>query len=216
MAQRESAAATLGSSPAFERMAGAAAIGVAVGTLLYSVLFISLVEGADEWENELWFFTLMVGALATVPVFVAVYLRLRERDPGLALTAFVLALGGSLGGVLHGGYELGALVTPQPTGYTPGPEAVSHGVLRYAVAGIALLLMAFLIQRGGRLPRSLAVLGYVGGVLLVVIYAGRLYDFIQPGDYASLIPPILYGFVVGPLWNLMLGLTLWRGRSPAA
>jgi hypothetical protein len=203
----------------FERFAGLASIFLALGALLYSILFITIVEGASGFETEFWFAVLMVGGLASVPVLVALYGRLREVDPGFALLAFFLGLGAALGGILHGGYELGALITPPEGGYTPGPESVTRGVLRYAVAGLALIVFAWLIERDPRFPRPLAYLGYIGGALLVLIYIGRLFDFITPGDYLSLVPPILYGFVVHPLFYLWVGWLLWRGlpvRAPAA
>jgi hypothetical protein len=51
-----------------------------------------------------------------------------------------------------------------------------------------------------------------GGVLLIVIYFGRLFDFITAGDYTSL-PPNLFGFAVHPLFYAWLGLVLWRARA---
>jgi hypothetical protein len=194
----------------FERFAAFAAFFVAAGGLLYSLLFIFIVEGESGFVNKLWFFTLMIGGLASIPVLVAVYGRLRVTDPGFALVALLLGLSGALGGILHGAYELAALVTPPDPGYYPGPEAVSKGVLRYGIAGLALILIAWLIHRGGAFPRILAYLGYLGGAILVFIYIGRLYDFINPGDYVSLVPPIAYGFVIHPLWYLLLGRELLR------
>lgn len=194
----------------FERLAGLAAFLVAAGALFYAILFIAIVEGAGRTTKEFWFFALMVGGVATVPVLVALYGRLRETDPGLALTAFALGLWAAFGGVLHGGYALGQLVTPTARA-SPSPETVTHGVFRYAVAGLSLLLIGWLIQRGGRFPRGLAYLAYLGGAALVFIYVGRLFDFIQPDDYVSLIPPIVYGFVLHPAFYLWLGLALWRG-----
>jgi hypothetical protein len=195
----------------FERFAALAAFFVALGALMYSIFFITIVEGASGFETDIWFALLMVGALVTIPIFIALYNRLREIDTGFALTALVLSLGAAFGGVLHGGYELGGLITPPTGGYGPGPESISHGILRYAVGGLALLFFSWLIQRDRRFPSWLAYLGYLGGALLVLIYVGRLYDFITPGDYVSLIPPILYGFVVHPLWYLGVGRALWQG-----
>ena len=179
-------------------------------------MFITIVGGTKGLENRFWFLVLMLGGIATVPVMVAVYQRLRGFDAGLALTALLFGLAAALGGVLHGGYELGALVTPPKQGYYPGPEAVSRGILRYGVAGLAFLLIAFLIQRSGAFPRPLAYVGYVGGALLIFIYVGRLYDFITPTDHATLIPPFFYGFIVHPIWYLGLAWTLWRGAPRAA
>jgi len=204
-------------SAGFERLAGLCAILVGFGALVYAILFITIVEGNEETEP--WFAILLVGALTTVPVMIALYIRLRAFDEGLALTALVLGLFGALGGILHGGYELAALVTPPDTspevGVFPGPESVAKGVLRYLVAGLALLLIAWLVWASALLPRGIAILAGSGGVLLVVIYFGRLFDFITPGDYVSLIPPILYGFLVHPLLYGWIGLTFLRGRSAA-
>jgi hypothetical protein len=200
----------------FERVAGIAAFLVAVGALVYSALFIAIVEGSREPIRELWFFTLMLGGLGTVPVVVALYLRFRDTEPGLALTALVLGLGAAAGGVLHGSYELGTLVTPIGDEYRPGPEAVSHGILRYGVAGLFFLLLGWLIQRGRELPSGLGYLAYFGGAALVFIYIGRLFDFIQPGDYFSLLPPIVYGFAIHPLFYLWVGRELWRGTGSRA
>jgi hypothetical protein len=199
----------------FTRFAGLASFGVALGALAYAFVFIAIVEGAGQGTQELWFFLLLAGGLATIPVLAALYLWLREVDTGFALTAFVLGLLAALGGILHGGYNLGDYVTPPAASFTAGQEQVADGVLWYAVAGLALLLLGWLIHRDGRLPRGLAYLGYLGGAILVFIYIGRLYDFIEPGNYVSLIPPIVYGFAIHQLFYAWLGLILWRTPVPA-
>jgi len=193
----------------FERLAGLCGLLLALGALVYSVLFITIVEGNED--TEAWFAVLLGGALFTVPVMIALYGRLREVDEGFALLGLVLGLGGALGGVLHGGYELAALVTPPPGHVHSGIEGVSKGVLRYLVGGLALLVIGWLITRsGGRLPLGAGYLALLGGALLVFIYFGRLFDFITPGDYVSLIPPIVYGFLVHPALYAWLGWTFWR------
>jgi hypothetical protein len=198
-------------SAGFERLAGVCSLFVGLGALVYAILFITIVEG--NTETEPWFAILMVGALTTVPVMIALYFKLRAFDEAAALTVLVLGLFGALGGVIHGGYELAALVTPPSDGYYPGPESVAKGVLRYLVAGLALLLIAWLVWASGILPRGIAYLAGVGGVLLVFIYIGRLFDFITPGDYVSLIPPIVYGFLVHPILYGWIGLIFLRRPS---
>jgi hypothetical protein len=199
-------------SARFERLAGVCALFVGLGALVYAILFITIVEGNQETEP--WFAILLIGAITSVPVIVALYCRLAEFDAGLALTALGLGLFGAFGGILHGGYELAVLITPPDTspevGVYPGVESVTKGVLRYLVAGLALLLIAWLVWSSGLLPRGIALLAGVGGVLLVFIYIGRLFDFITPGDYVSLIPPIVYGLVVHPLLYGWIGLTFLR------
>jgi hypothetical protein len=196
----------------FERFAALASLFVVLGALLYSLFFIWIVEGGGSNVQAVWYFLLMLGGLGTVPVLVALYYRLWERDAGFALTAFLLGLGAALGAVLHGSYNLGVEITP-PDPYALGQEDVARGALRYLVLGLFFLLSSWLIQRGGTLPIGLAYLGYLGGAILVFIYIGRLFDFIEPSSYVSLIPPIVYGFVVHPLWYFWLGLTLWRGAA---
>ena len=78
----------------------ASALGV--GGLLYGALFYWIVVGAPDVVAEVWFALLLGGALLSVPVAVALYLRLRAVDEGMALTALLLGLAGALGGAVHG------------------------------------------------------------------------------------------------------------------
>jgi hypothetical protein len=202
-------------TPRFQRFAALCAFLVALGAIVYAILFIAIVEGAGRTTYEWWFFLLMIGGAATIPVFAALCLRLSAVDAGIALTAIVLGVLAALGGVMHGSYNLGRLVTPPAKSTPPGFEEVSHGVLRYAVAGLALLLVGWLLERDPGFPSLLAWLALLGGAVLVFIYVGRLFDFITPGDYFSLVPPIAYGFVIHPLLYAWLGSILWRGARPA-
>ena len=138
----------------FERFAGLCSLGVAFGAIAFAAVFAVIVGGSSQGKP--FFALLLVGAVASVPVVVAIYQRLRETDEAFALTALVLGLFGALGGILHGGYELAALQTPPSEGYYPGLESVTKGVLRYGAAGLALLVIGWLILRGGRLRASSA------------------------------------------------------------
>jgi hypothetical protein len=202
-------------SARFERLAGYCSLFVGLGALVYAIIFITIVEG--NTETEPWFAILMLGAITTVPVLVGLYCRFAEFDQGLALTFLALGLFGALGGIVHGGYELALLTTPPDVelGAYPGPESVAKGVLRYLVAGLALLLVAWLAWSSGLLPRGIAYLAGIGGILLVFIYIGRLYDFITPGDYVSLLPPLVYGLVVHPVLYAWIGLTFLRRTEVA-
>jgi len=197
----------------FERFAGLCSLAVAFGALAFSAIFAVIVGGSSQGKP--FFALLLGGAILSVPVVIAIFQRLRETDEAFALTALVFGLGGALGGVLHGGYELAALQNRPAEGYYPGLESVTKGVLRYGSAGLALALVGWLILRGGRFPRVLGYVGIFGGALLVLIYFGRLYDFITPASHTSLIPPFLYGFIVHPLFYGTIGVVLWRGsRAP--
>ena len=198
----------------FDRFAGVCSIAVAFGALAFAAVF-AVIVGGDS-QTKPFFALLLGGAILSVPVLVAIFRRLRETDEAFALTALVLGLLGALGGILHGGYELAALETPSSPAYYPGVEAVTKGVLRYGTAGLALALVGWLIVRSGRLPLVLGYVGMFGGALLVLIYFGRLFDFITPASHTSLIPPFLYGFVVHPIFYGTLGVLLWRGRRAGA
>jgi hypothetical protein len=197
----------------FERFAGLCSIAVAFGAIAFSVIFAIIVGGSSQ--GKAFFAVLLGGAIVSIPVIVAIFQRLRETDESLALTALVFGLLGALGGILHGGYEYAVLQTPPSEGYYPGVEAVTKGVLRYGSAGLALVLVGWLILRGGRFPRPLGFVGIFGGALLVLIYFGRLYDFITPASHTSLIPPFLYGFIVHPIFYGTVGVVLWRSGQRA-
>jgi hypothetical protein len=200
-------------SPFYESFAGSLAIAVGVGGFLYAVVFLWIVADSPGWVASFWYWLLVGGAILSVPALIGVYGRLRQADPGLALTGLLLGLGGALGGAVHGAYLLHLQLNPVrglPRGPTPGDPA---GIFRYGLAGLSLLVFGWLILRSGRFPRGLAYVGFVGGGLLVLIYLGRLYLFITPTVKVSLIPPVLYGLVVFPAWWLGVGLSLRHGEG---
>ena len=193
-------------SSSFERFAGACAVLTGISGFMYAVAFIVL---QDELSSGLF---LMLGGLFTTVVLVAVYERLRETDASFALLALLLGAAGSLGMAVHGGYDLANVVNPPPD-LPDLPNPVDpRGLLTFGVAGAALFAVSWLIVRGGRLPRGLGSLGYVSAVLLLALYLGRLI-ILDPTSPAILVPALLNGFLVNPIFYLWLGLALWRSRS---
>jgi hypothetical protein len=67
--------------------------------------------------------------------------------------------------------------------------------------------VAWLIGRDARLPRGLSRVGYATAALSILLYLGRLivFDATSP---LILVPAVLNGFVVGPVWYIWLGLAL--------
>ena len=59
---------------------------------------------------------------------------------------------------------------------------------------------------------GLAYLGYISASLMVVLYLGRLI-VLEATSLAIVIPALLEGFIVNPLWYVWLGLTLLRSQS---
>src|SRR5262249_48174644 len=86
-----------------------------------------------------------------------------------------------------------------------------RGLLTFGVTGIAFLVLAWLIVRGGQLPRGLGYLGYALAILLVIVYLGRLI-LLDPSNLFLLGAAGLTGFILAPLWYIWLGLVLWRSQ----
>jgi hypothetical protein len=194
-------------SRTFERFAGLSAILVGIGGLLYGVLFGAIVLGAPEAVARTWLALGLLGALFAAPVTVALYYRLRDTDRGFALLALLLGIFAALGQFENSALGLGNEITPELGGAAADP----YGAFRFGLLGLALLIVAWLIRRGGALPRGLGYVAALGGVLLVIVYLGRLTGVIDPATEATVIPPVLYGLVVHPLFYVWLGVSLRRG-----
>lgn len=203
-------------STSFERFAGSCAILAGVAGFLYSLAFIVIARNAPAVGGLLSALFLLLGGLLSTAALVAVYHRLRETDAAFAFWALLLSLAGALGSAIHGGYDLANAINP-PEANLPGlaslPSQIDpRGLLTFGVAGIGLFAIAWLIGRGRGLPRGLGYLGYLLAVLLVVIYLGRLI-VLQATSPVIVVPALLAGFVINPIWYVWVGLVLWRGRS---
>jgi hypothetical protein len=200
----------------FERFAGACAIVVGIGALVYASVFALIVSGEPPtWIVGLWFFLLMMGGLLSVPVMVALYHRLRATDAGFAMLALLLGVTGAVGSAVHGAYDLANVIRPvqgAPPSELPNPID-PRGLLTFGFVALALIVVSWLIIRGGRLPRGLGTLGYLSGGLLLVIYLGRLIAF-DPRNPILLVAALLAGLVVNPVWWIWLGRSLLRSTRP--
>ena|SRR5215218_748711 len=61
------------------------------------------------------------------------------------------------------------------------------------------------LQRGGRS-------GHLSAILLLALYLGRLIVF-DPTKPVILVPALLNGFLINPIFYVWLGLALLRGRT---
>ena len=203
------------STRSFERSAGATAVAVGIGGLLYSVAFVIISRSAPDTGRFLSSLLLLIGGVLGIQVMAALYRRLRDVDAGFALVGLLFGFAGALGSTVHGAYDLANFLHPPAVLASDIPSAVDpRGILTFGLSGLAVLVMARLMSRGGGFPARLALLGYLSGVLLVLIYLGRLI-VLDPGSPLILGPAALEGFVVNPVWYIWLGMTLWRGRRSA-
>ena len=203
------------STRSFERLAGATAVAVGIGGLLYSVAFVIISRSAPDTGRFLSSLLLLIGGVLGIQVMAALYRRLRDVDAGFALVGLLFGFAGALGSTVHGAYDLANFLHPPAVLASDIPSAVDpRGILTFGLSGLAVLVMARLMSRGGGFPARLALLGYLSGVLLVLIYLGRLI-VLDPVSPLILGPAALEGFVVNPVWYIWLGMTLWRGRQSA-
>jgi hypothetical protein len=189
------------------RPIGVASISTAIAGLGYAVSFVVL---KDPLLSAVF---LLLGGVLVTPVLVAVRERLREAAPVAAGWAILLALAGALGSAVHGGYDLANAVHPPAAVNADLPNPVDpRGLLTFGLTGLALIFLGVLIARTGRLPRWLGYLACLNGVLLVVLYLGRLI-ILDPTNLLIVIPALLTGFLLNPLWYAWLGVWLLRRGS---
>ncbi|MGH2729081.1 MAG: hypothetical protein ACRDJI_00570 [Actinomycetota bacterium] len=205
------------STASFNRLAGWLALFIGVGGLAYGILFASIVEGASGAVLNTWFLLAILGGLAATGLFVALYELLRDIWPSVALWALLLGVAAGIGQMLNAsvalGYSTEAAVAPAGDfDGTPDPL----GILRFGLNGVALFLFGWLLTKGGRLPKVLGQLAQLGGVLLVIMYLGRVAEIIDPAERITLIPPLLYGLFVHPVLYVWLGRELLRPSPVAA
>jgi hypothetical protein len=120
---------------------------------------------------------------------------------------------GATGAMVHGGYDLANTVQP-PVSDVLAEASLPHpidprGLLTFAVSGLGLLVLSMQSRRSGTLPANLAALGMTVGVLLIVVYLGRLI-VLDPTNPLVAAPAALTGLVLSPAFYIWLGLELRR------
>lgn len=200
---------TMAETGPFERFAGICAILVGIAGLLYAISFVVLKN------NALSALFLMLGGLLSTAVLTAVYQRIRAVNESASLWMLLLGIGGAFGALLHGGYDLAnAIHIPDvSSGITSLPSAIDpRGLLTFGITGIGIIILAWLIGSSRQFPRGLSYCGYLLGVLLVILYLGRLI-ILDPTNPLIAVDALISGFVLNPVLYIWLGWTLWNGRS---
>jgi len=200
---------------AYERLAAAGAMAAGVGGIVYSVAFLGgVVEGwAPQVGLTVASIALMAGGFLSVVVLVALYRRLLETAPAIGLLGLMLVAVGATGAMVHGGYDLANAVHAPVSDVLAEAELPSgidpRGLLTFGVAGLGLLVLASQSRRSGTLPANLAGLGMATGILLIIVYLGRLI-ILTPTNLLVAIPAAATGLVLSPLFYIWLGIELRR------
>lgn len=193
----------------FENFSGRSAILAGLSGFLYSLSFIVL---QSELLSALF---LMLGGLFSTPALTALYQRLRGTEGSFALLGSLFSLSAALGSAVHGGYNLANAIHPPVADISGLPSAIDpRGLLTFGLGGLGLLVLSWLMAQQMDFPGRLAYLGYLSAVLMIILYLGRLI-ILQATHPAIVIPALLEGFIVNPLWYVWLGLTLLRSQSPS-
>lgn len=197
---------------AFDRFAAWCAFVLGVGGIAYAIVFVTILREAGRAADAASAVLLLVGGLLSTAVLVAVTERLRPSSGPFALWALLLGSVAGIGSAVHGGYDLANVINP-PTVTLSLPNPVDpRGLLTFGVTAIAVLVIAWLILRGGAFPKRLAYVGFAAAFLLVVVYVGRL-TILDPKSPVLLAAALLAGFVVTPIWYVWLELELRRDAS---
>jgi len=176
---------------------------------LYSVSFVLIAKASPNLGAGLSGFFLLAGGIFGASALLGLYLRLEPAGGGYALWAAIFGISGALVAMLHGGYDLANAIHPLDQSTTLPSAVDPRGLGTFGLSGIAILAFAYLMGRDANLPLNLSYLGYLSGVLLVLIYLARLV-ILSPSNPLVLVPAALEGFVVNPAWYIWLGFVLRR------
>jgi hypothetical protein len=198
---------------AYERAAGAAAIAAGIGGVVYSVAFLGgVVAGAaPQLGIVVASIALMVGGILSVAVLVAIYRRLLDTAAAIGLLGLMLVAVGAMGAMVHGGYDLANAINPPVTDVLAEAELPHpidpRGLLTFGITGLGLLVLMLQARRSAVLPANLAGLGALVGVLLIVVYLGRLI-VLTPTNPLVAVPAAATGLLLSPAFYIWLGLEL--------
>ena len=193
----------------FERFAGACAFAVAAGGVAYGIAFAETLRSSPQWASTSAALLLLLGGMVGAAVVVALFERLRDTAPSLAVLGMAVGLVAVFGAAIHGGFDLAVIAHPPARPFDAPNPVDPRGLMTFGMAGLSLGVAAWLILAGGALPRRLGWLAAISAVLLEVIYVGRL-TILNPKNPVLLTAALVEGLVVNPAFYVWLGLRLRR------
>jgi len=196
-------------SASYRRFAGLAAYLVAIGGVAYSILFVIAVKAASQPVDTASWTLLLIGGVLSTAVLVSLYQILRETDAGFAMWGLLLGFVGAAGSIIHGGFELARVIPTEVHVTLPGNAVDPRGLLTFGLTGLGLVILSNLIRRSPGLPTGLGTLGIALGVLLMLVYLGRLF-IVDPNEPVLLGAAALAGVVAHPAFFVWLGRALRR------
>jgi hypothetical protein len=200
-------------TPAFRTFSGWCAVLAATASVVFTVAFSIVVQEGERGAQWVSAVTLTAGALITVPVLVALHARLREPEAQFALVGLLLGVAGVVATAIHGAFDIAGLSNPGKPDLSELPNAVDpRGFMTFAITGLALLVFGWLGSRDGGLPATVARLAMIAGVLLLVLYFGRL-TVLNPKTNVIKATALVQGLVVSPAFFLGLGRSLLTEKA---
>ena len=199
-------------TPTFRRVAAWAAVLAAAQSLVFTISFALFVREGYRWAHWTSAIALMASGLFVLPVFIALYERIREAEPELAMLAFIIGVAGVLGATVHGAFDVAVLANPV-SGLADLPSELDpRGFLTFGLTGLAFALFGWLVVRTGRWPRLLGYAGLAAGLVLVVVYLGRL-TALDPNNNVIRIGALLSGLAAVPAFFLLVALASARSNT---
>jgi hypothetical protein len=156
--------------------------------------------------------SLLIVGIGASAALVAVYQRLRPVDEGFALWGLLLGIGGAGGAAIHAAFDIANNFNPPKAPFEYASPIDPRGFLTFAIAGLAAIVLSWLIVRGKVFSTGLGYFGILSGVLLIALYLA--YMIILNALNPVVLALIVLSGLAQPIWYLWLGVALMR--SPAA
>ncbi len=218
----------------FQRFAAAAAIVVGLSSLLYGLIFLFIFPAeqkgappasltsfaANPTPLLLLSVLLALGGLAATPAVVGIYHRLREGNEGFALWSCLLGISYGVLTALQAVYQyflaltLSALYARNDPAIQAAAIVLTHapspvntfGFSKFFLSGLWLVVTGALMLRSAYFARALGYLALAAGIGVILLFIGQASNSLQ----LILATGVPGSAVIGPLFWLWVGYTLWR------